>query len=495
MLKNNADIKECCTGFTLITSESCNLACSYCDMAQHINAKCHAEETKKVKESLVNGQFMRTIRTALDRLEISPMQIKHLDLWGQEPTLTLNEFSTMFPELFELCPNLEHIFFSTNGVANVDRILNFIRLLTKLATKKFILNLQFSYDGKIPTKAHRGVNPDIIINNIIKFITELNDIDLGEHVFVELHFHNVADNEIMEYFADPTKEEELFEYENEFDQLTRYFFSLKRNPNLKIFPFAVGIINPFNGTVQDGKNLTAFYNNCDKLLDKYHFDYPNWKGLPIQVFSPTLGADYDKAYNFLASLIKDMHPSKERLKELSDELNCGFNRGVIKIRYDGQLLQCQNAIFGLNEEALEGRTDSDAMIQRRRIQRNFYPNIVTDSDEIIDKYLYQVTTHAHTSFLQCMSQVANMMTCLLHAGQIDSKYYIPEEFIKAVYHISLSTNCAYNAMMYTGTLYGKYAGWIRFLCNGFLDIIYKEKDFYIRDLESKKEIMPPDGCC
>jgi hypothetical protein len=30
-----------------------------------------------------------------------------------------------------------------------------------------------------------------------------------------------------------------------------------------------------------------------------------------------------------------MHPSKERLKELSDELNCGFNRGVIKIRYDG----------------------------------------------------------------------------------------------------------------------------------------------------------------
>jgi hypothetical protein len=49
--------------------------------------------------------------------------------------------------------------------------------------------------------------------------------------------------------------------------------------------------------------------------------------------------------------------------------------------------------------------------------------------------------------------------------------------------------------MYTGTLYGKYAGWIRFLCNGFLDIIYKEKDFYIRDLESKKEIMPPDGCC
>jgi hypothetical protein len=33
--------------------------------------------------------------------------------------------------------------------------------------------------------------------------------------------------------------------------------------------------------------------------------------------------------------------------------------------------------------------------------------------------------------------------------------------------------------MYTGTLYGKYAGWIRFLCNGFLDYVYKEKEIYI----------------
>jgi lipoate synthase len=39
----------------LFTSESCNLQCSYCDMANHINKKLHAEETKKVKESLVNG--------------------------------------------------------------------------------------------------------------------------------------------------------------------------------------------------------------------------------------------------------------------------------------------------------------------------------------------------------------------------------------------------------------------------------------------------------
>ena len=84
-------------------------------------------------------------------------------------------------------------------------------------------------------------------------------MDLGENLTVDITFHNVTDNEIMEYFADPSKEEELFEYENEFDELTRFFFSLKRNPSVTITPFSVGIIKPFNGSVQDGKNLAAFY--------------------------------------------------------------------------------------------------------------------------------------------------------------------------------------------------------------------------------------------
>ena len=493
MLKNTEQIKRYCTGFTLITSESCNLACSYCDMAQHINKKCHSEEAKKVKEALINGQFLNTIKTTINRFGLDPLQIKHLDLWGQEPTLTLDEFNFMFPQLYEYCSNIEYLFFSTNGVANVDKILNLVCVLKDTITKQFKLKVQFSYDGKIPTKKHRGANPDTIINNITTFITEVNKMDLGENLTVDITFHNVADNEIMEYFADPSKEEELFEYENEFDELTRFFFSLKRNPSVTITPFSVGIIKPFNGSVQDGKNLTAFYQNCENLLNKYHFDHLNWKGLTIQVFAPTLLADYDTARKFFLHEIPKGHPNPERLAHLSDNLDCGFNRGVIKIRYDGQLLPCQAAIFGLTEEALEGREDSAAMIQRTRVQKKFYPNIITDSDEVIDKYLYQVNTHAEASFLQCMSQVASLMTCLLHAGQIDPKYADPDEFFKAAFHMALSTNCAWDAMMYTGTLYGKYAGWIRFLCNGFLDYVYKEKEIYINYQNEKKELV--NGTC
>ena len=88
------------------------------------------------------------------------------------------------------------------------------------------------------------------------------------------------------------------------------------------------------------KNLAAFYKNCENLLKKYHLDHLNWKGLTIQVFSPTLLADYDVARKLFLQDSPKGHPNPDRLRELSDNLDCGFNRGVIKMRYDGQLLPC-----------------------------------------------------------------------------------------------------------------------------------------------------------
>jgi hypothetical protein len=60
-----------------------------------------------------------------------------LDLWGQEPTLTLSEFNGMFPQLYEYCSNIEYLFFSTNGVANVDKILDLVQVLKDTITKDF----------------------------------------------------------------------------------------------------------------------------------------------------------------------------------------------------------------------------------------------------------------------------------------------------------------------------------------------------------------------
>jgi hypothetical protein len=41
-------------------------------------------------------------------------------------------------------------------------------------------------------------------------------------------------------------------------------------------------------------------------------------------------------------------------------------------------------------------------------------------------------------------------------------------------------NCAYNGIMQTGNMYGKHIGYIRFFCNGFMDILNEEYEKYKR---------------
>jgi hypothetical protein len=61
-------------------------------MANHINHKLHMEEALKVKKSLINGQYLNTLLKALERIDQNPEDIVNVELWGQEPTLTLKEF-------------------------------------------------------------------------------------------------------------------------------------------------------------------------------------------------------------------------------------------------------------------------------------------------------------------------------------------------------------------------------------------------------------------
>ena len=226
MLYNNTEIKKYCNGLILFTSESCNLQCSYCDMASHVNKQKHAAEAKKVKESMINGQYLNTIQKSLERLEINPEQITHLSLWGQEPTLTIKEFGIMFPELYKYCFNINDMLYSTNGVGFIQEGIDFVKILKDTVTQPFVFNTQFSFDGEFVTEQSRGIRPQHILNNIKTYITELNKIDLGEYITINLGFHNVINRDIIRYYSDENKKDELFDFLNNFSDLYNLFLNL-----------------------------------------------------------------------------------------------------------------------------------------------------------------------------------------------------------------------------------------------------------------------------
>lgn len=481
MLKYNKSLKDT-KSIVLFTSESCNLQCSYCTIANHMNRQLHAEEAKKVKESLINGQYLDNLKKAFERLEINPLQIEHFELWGQEPTLTLKEFNIMFPKLYEYCPNLTSSMFSTNGVGFINEIINYITLVRDTVTDKFQINLQFSYDGDYTIKNSRGTNPKIILNNIELFINELNKIDLKD-IEVSVNLHNVIDGDIINYYAVRTREEELHNFLQNFSDLSEKFITLNINPNVKINPFSPGLVNPYNASVEEGKNLAEFYKNCWQI--GRDIKYKNWPGLTHQFYRRLLDLKFDDAYPFLKDSALLNTIDSKNLKTLSSSISCGFNYGCLKMRYDGTLIICHIAMTAIKEEELKDKTDADSMVLKRRLQKSFSPNIITDSDEIIDNYLYQTTLFHEDSYLESLSQIINLMIVLLKANQIDQSYWDNKKFFKAAYYLSVMTNCPYNALVNTGSLYGHDVGYIRFFCNGFLDLIERDLNFELEEREKR----------
>ena len=107
---------------TLITSESCNLNCSYCKIANHY-AKDHYKEAEKLKQSFIDGSYLNRVSEIFDKYNIDKNQVKSLQYWGQETTTTLIELSNEMEHLFQIFPNVSTSFFSTNSVAYWDRLI------------------------------------------------------------------------------------------------------------------------------------------------------------------------------------------------------------------------------------------------------------------------------------------------------------------------------------------------------------------------------------
>ena len=458
----------------LITSESCNLSCNYCVMANQINKERHKNEAIKVKESFLNGEYEKTIDQLFSRLNLDYTKIQHMSLWGQEPTLTLNEFSYFFPNLYNKFPNFKDIFFSTNIIAFPERIVNFIKTVSNTIQKPFTITIQFSYDGKESTLNQRKIDPNIILNNIRSIILEINKMNLSENLSIKFTFHCVVNDTIINKFGTKNyNKKELYEYWKEFSDIKKDFQQLNTSKQLSIRSFSPATLIPFNASVEEGQKLSQFYKNTIKIDDNSIEKI--WNILLQTQIRNSLNFPYEiKGKELISKMMTLNYSNIKFLPQISSTTTCNANYSNFKIRYDGTFVHCQSAIMGLSKEELQGNEGTIWDIQKYKLEKNFYPNIFSSSDIELEKYFYQIKMASTQSFPLLFSESLNLMTLLLKANQIDPTYNDLEKRIKHAYFITMTNCCPHNNIMETGSLIGRSTGWIRFLCNGFMDIAEQE---------------------
>lgn len=476
---------------SIITSCGCNLNCEYCHIAQAREHNSNAINLQKATmQALSDGTFLNNIKNVLCNIGESPDAITCLAFWGQEPTLTLHLITEHLPEWFDLFPNWRYCMFSTNTIAHYDRIVDYIVALDKNVTEPFSVDIQLSYDGDYGTDNYRGIETSAIYNNVRNMILSLNQITLN-HVNVKFNFHGVLSMELLKTLQDS---DSIFNYIKNLGDWGLEFYELVNNSKVRFAHSGVdvSIENPVPAGVDEGMKLRNFCAIANKFTMKELYPEHLKKGIEIPpaphltlyyTYFDTLHRLSDVAKNLfhvgsLDDLLELMVNDEKAMRDVFDEMNymlyCGNGVGELKIMYDGTLVNCQNHIYDTDINYLPKDTDLKSSVKRSLATHGYFVNPLKDSEYDLTKYFTLFNSCKHSCLQFLFKTTISSMQYLTWTHQIDESYYNTDKLIKHAFLISLFNCCSYNNQMMTGSLFLRHSGFMRLLCNGFMDLAIEE---------------------
>lgn len=469
-----------------ITSEACNLNCSYCEIAKRANHKNIQKNQQKIINSFYTGEYLKLYKEFCKDYNININKIQEINFWGQEPTLTLEAVEFEIQNILNWLQNVTSIFFSTNGVSNIQKIINIINTLNNYSyqnNRELCLKLQISFDGFKETLIQRGIDPFVIINNIKFLINNLNNIEFNNIFHVQINLHGVID---FNTIKNQIQNNIFNNYWQSIADLMLELNDLNKNKRVHFWPYSAFTPTMYNGTKEEGKLFSDYTKLC---FDNFY----NKKNINL--------VDYLSPFFLIFKYIKDVR-SHDILEQINDNYNidfkdnsifgntinlnygCNINTQVLKMRYDGTLLYCHNAIFDLTQENLLNRYGVDKEIaELQLLNKNCYPNYLKDSKEQICNFINMFETYRHYQFPLVYSNTLNLMYLLLQNDQIDISYNDYEKMLRHNLYLYGTQQCFYNRKFDTGSFYNTNLGVIRTWCNGVFD----QLEQYFEEIEKDKK--------
>lgn len=454
---------------SLLSAIGCNLQCKYCNIDKTLNNSVSTILNNTI-EALKDGSYLNNIISILNKFDQPIKNIESIEIWGQEPTMTLMYLADKWEDWANSFINLDRIFFSTNGMANIDSIIYFIKQVDKYSKRQLVLNIQVSYDGEKSTNEIRGANSNIIKENISALILFLNSYQF-KNIKVDIFFHGVLSNYLAKQLNDFNK---LEEYINEIDIFLNDLRSISMNKFVSIGTMTLQNENGGEYTTEDGVILAEIMRKLDYIKNSKQ-TFINEHQCPIsldiiggvsEIILDKFRTDKDIINQFI------LNPNEHTFCTF-----CAPLVGDLKVMYDGTIVSCQNAIydiFGIEEDKVEKNIRNYARISEYKHNHLFNP--LTASDEIIDTYINYVEKSMHNGVGQFMlSTLANYIYIMAKTGQVSSSYLTDFEKIKrhAFYLTNINT-CYYNLVVLSGSAFTRNTSDIRLFCNGVLDLLDKD---------------------
>lgn len=462
---------------TIISSAGCNLACKYCAIAQNKTSLSYANQMQKeIIKAFEDGSFLENTKKIYQFFGQDLSIVTEIDLWGQEPTLTLPYLGEHIKDWIIAYPNWNHMFFSTNMGTDPNLLFNFILNLDKALNKSFTLKIQISYDGIYSCINERGIDPQVIKDHYITLINLLNKT-VFQNLNVIFSLHGVINFDTI--YALINDDNLLLEYIIDLDQTEQLLMQSIQNIGCKYAGNSLIIEQPHDTSTQDGQILSIFLQKIQMLSYDLKLTFKN------------------PADNLLQQLINRTHYSSNWENELNDQLNlnynsfkknaanyltCGTLESELKITYNGILLNCLNNIFNTNQETLNSENQIEYSIFNSLLEHPYYINPLSATQKEIEN-LFNIYDNISSSFLALYQSTINLMILLADDGQIHSSYkYNKEKLIYHAYRIACFQYCVYNRLTQSSSHYLSYTGVCRLFCNGLLDLM---DNYFLKQGEKK----------
>lgn len=437
----------------LFSAAWCNLDCAYCYIPKGNQTLVdkHKEIIREVKEiwPLVN-RLKKIFGT--ENLEL-------LSHWGSEPSLTIKHFKEFYKVAIKEFPNLYGIKMSSNFLSNTDDIIDFI--LTFSNERKFEFDVQMSLDGPpwITDNNRRGGATQKIVENMINFISELNQVDTQHKISV--HFKpTVSRNDYEKLLED----DNLLEYYKFFDKVLDDLIKANVKGNVLISRGCdMTVVCPDLYTTQDGINFNRIYEKTIQIRDKHKFkhvvpDSNYWFGFKKVAL---LGNEFfTKQKMFTCSAGDSQFGISEYLHPCHDTFYLPYPRIQEDILNDTDRLHSEHE----EKDVKSGRLTKTKNLMTKKIEN-------VNSDEL-KKYVYYMRGF-HDFAQHKVGFAVAMIKEMAYAGQV-SECYKNDDMAETLAIFSLSRHsCPTGQMQQVGSMNIQYHTYYRLFGNGLVENFVK----------------------
>lgn len=475
----------------IIVSGGCNLNCKYCLVNKSKSGTNYPNFLKDTNAAIANGSYLDTFKKAFQKYNQSPCQVEIMELWGNEPTLMLKDLNKVWKDWLDFFPNLKGMTFSTNGIDCTDDIFNFILEIDKYIDHEIEISIQYSYDGfqgEINERQHNKEKKDteqdsIVINNLINLITKLNSVKL-HNVKIDFILHAVLSMFIVDNF-NTTEDINKF-VEQYMDTLYRVDQSII---NQRII-FRGGVFlheNAHDWTSDDGINYCSFMKKFQNILSTKKHNFKNEGVQYRHIFKEVFGTLEDDiislCYETNCRSIDKLIDNFITNKDLPINSQCSSLDGVLRMDYQGNLLDCHASLY---DPYLEKDKLTNTILDQGRWmckQHGRYLNILKNDKEEIEKLLdFYLTARDPTITLFETQQMINKIYLLALCGQANESYLYDFNKLKRHAFILAKSYQCYNILKCrNGSIFIRGNEEIRFFCNGILDIVEEDINKEIGD--------------